>query len=121
MLALLVEVPGSSRRNDSLAAGLMMGERGQPDRHEPAAPMQPDLVVRASTGDREAFSHLAAASFDQLFRTARLILAHSRLVIWQLRDTWMVAEATAIDLTALESADAPDDPFMRFIADLRLP
>ena len=36
--------------------------------------MQPDLVDRARGGDREAFSQLAAASFDQLFRTARLIL-----------------------------------------------
>ncbi len=36
--------------------------------------MQRDLVERARTGDREAFSHLASASFDQLFRTARLIV-----------------------------------------------
>ena len=46
---------------------------------------------------------------------------HSRLVIWQLGHTWMVAQATAIDLNALETADAPDDLFMRFIADLRFP
>lgn len=36
--------------------------------------MQPDLVIRARNGDRDAFSQLATASFDQLFRTARLIL-----------------------------------------------
>lgn len=36
--------------------------------------MQPDLVNRARGGDREAFSTLVATSFDQLFRTARLIL-----------------------------------------------
>ena len=36
--------------------------------------MQRDLVNRARNGDREAFSQLAAASFAQLFRTARLIL-----------------------------------------------
>jgi RNA polymerase sigma-70 factor (ECF subfamily) len=36
--------------------------------------MQPDLVTRARTGDREAFSQLVSSSFDQLFRTARLIL-----------------------------------------------
>ena len=44
-----------------------------------AAPMQPDLVIRASNGDREAFSQLAATSFDQLFRTARLILRDDEL------------------------------------------
>jgi RNA polymerase sigma-70 factor, ECF subfamily len=36
--------------------------------------MQRDLVLRARSGDREAFSNLAAIFFDQLFRTARLIL-----------------------------------------------
>jgi hypothetical protein len=46
---------------------------------------------------------------------------HSRMMIWQLGDTWMVAQAEANDLSALEEADAPDDLFMQFIADLRLP
>lgn len=46
---------------------------------------------------------------------------HSRLVIWQLGHTWMVAQANAINLIALEAADEPDDLFMQFIADLRLP
>jgi RNA polymerase sigma-70 factor, ECF subfamily len=36
--------------------------------------MQLDLVIRARDGDREAFSQLATISYDQLFRTARLIL-----------------------------------------------
>ena len=36
--------------------------------------MQTDLVDRAAKGDQDAFSQLAAASFDQLYRTARLIL-----------------------------------------------
>ena len=36
--------------------------------------MQRDLVIRARNGDREAFTQLAAASFAQLVRTARLIL-----------------------------------------------
>ena len=36
--------------------------------------MQRDLVIRARNGDHEAFSLLAEASFDQLLRTARLIL-----------------------------------------------
>ena len=40
----------------------------------PAVPMQPDLVIRAANGDREAFSQLANTAFDQLYRTARLIL-----------------------------------------------
>jgi hypothetical protein len=46
---------------------------------------------------------------------------HNRYVIWQLGHTWMVAQAKAIDLSALETADAPGDLFMQFIADLRLP
>ena len=36
--------------------------------------MRSHLVERAVHGDREAFSQLVAPSFDQLFRTARLIL-----------------------------------------------
>lgn len=36
--------------------------------------MQRDLVLRASTGDHDAFSALAEAAFDHLVRTARLIL-----------------------------------------------
>jgi RNA polymerase sigma-70 factor (ECF subfamily) len=36
--------------------------------------MQRDLVDRARTGDREAFSQLAAGAFVQLYRTARLIV-----------------------------------------------
>jgi hypothetical protein len=46
---------------------------------------------------------------------------HNRYVIWQLGHTWMVAQTKAIDLSALETADAPGDLFMQFIADLRLP
>ena len=36
--------------------------------------MQRDLVIRARNGDHEAFALLTTAAFDQLFRTARLIL-----------------------------------------------
>ena len=36
--------------------------------------MQHDLVVRARNGDRDAFTLLAGAAFEPLFRTARLIL-----------------------------------------------
>jgi hypothetical protein len=46
---------------------------------------------------------------------------HNRYVIWQLGRTWMVAQANTIDLSLLETADAPGDLFMQFIADLRFP
>lgn len=36
--------------------------------------MQRDLVLRARSGDHEAFAALASAAYDRLFRTARLIL-----------------------------------------------
>jgi RNA polymerase sigma-70 factor (ECF subfamily) len=36
--------------------------------------MQRDLVLRASSGDHDAFTALAAEAFDRLHRTARLIL-----------------------------------------------
>jgi len=38
-----------------------------------------DLVLRARNGDREAFTTLVAASFDSLFRLARLILRDDEL------------------------------------------
>jgi DNA-directed RNA polymerase specialized sigma24 family protein len=55
-----------------------------------AAPMQPDLVIRASNGDREAFSQLAAASSDQLFRTARLILRDGDLAADAVQDALLL-------------------------------
>jgi len=36
--------------------------------------MQRDLVLRAQTGDHDAFASLAGAAFDRLHRSARLIL-----------------------------------------------
>ena len=36
--------------------------------------MQRDLVIRASAGDRDAFTTLATGAYDRLHRTARLIL-----------------------------------------------
>ena len=59
--------------NDLDAAPLIMGKRG---RRPPTFgfPMQRDLVVRARNGDHDAFTALAAAAFDRLHRTARLIL-----------------------------------------------
>ena len=56
-----------------------------------AAPMQPNLVIRASNGDREAFSQLAAASFDKLFRTARLILRDDDLAADAVQDALLSA------------------------------
>lgn len=53
--------------------------------------MQQDLVIRARSGDREAFSHLAAASFDQLFRTARLILREDDLAADAVQDALLSA------------------------------
>ena len=52
----------------------MLGSAINHDRREACAGMQRDLVERARNGDREAFSRLASSSFDQLFRTARLIV-----------------------------------------------
>lgn len=54
-------------------------------------PMQPDLVIRAANGDREAFSQLAAASFDQLFRAARLILRDDELAADAVQDALLSA------------------------------
>jgi RNA polymerase sigma-70 factor (ECF subfamily) len=51
----------------------MMGEVGHRGRHEPTT-MQRDLVLRARSGDHDAFTALAASAFDHLHRTARLIL-----------------------------------------------
>ena len=41
--------------------------------------MQRDLILRASTGDHDAFTALAAEAFDRLHRTARLILRRDDL------------------------------------------
>lgn len=53
--------------------------------------MQRDLVIRASNGDREAFSQLATASFAQLFRTARLILRDDHLAADAVQDALLSA------------------------------
>jgi RNA polymerase sigma-70 factor (ECF subfamily) len=53
--------------------------------------MQRDLVDRARSGDREAFSQLAAASFDQLFRAARLILRNDDLAADAVQDALLSA------------------------------
>src|SRR5690349_14009458 len=41
--------------------------------------MQRDLVVRATTGDHDAFASLATAAYGRLHRTARLILRRDDL------------------------------------------
>ncbi|MBA3236463.1 MAG: PD40 domain-containing protein [Chloroflexi bacterium] len=48
-------------------------------------------------------------------------VGQSRYVIWRLGETWMVAQGHAVGIGALKTADAPGDPFMQFIADLRFP
>jgi len=53
--------------------------------------MQQDLVNRAKTGDREAFSQLASSSFDDLFRTARLILRDDDLAADAVQDALLSA------------------------------
>ena len=41
--------------------------------------MQRDLVLRASTGDHDAFASLATDAYGRLHRTARLILRREDL------------------------------------------
>jgi RNA polymerase sigma-70 factor, ECF subfamily len=53
--------------------------------------VQPDLVNRARRGDREAFSQIAASSFDDLFRTARLILRNDELAADAVQDALLAA------------------------------
>ena len=53
--------------------------------------MQRDLVIRARNGDHEAFSLLAAASFDQLLRTARLILRDNECAADSVQDALLSA------------------------------
>jgi RNA polymerase sigma-70 factor (ECF subfamily) len=53
--------------------------------------MQRDLVIRARNGDHEAFSALAATSFDQLVQTARLILRDNERAADAVQDTLLSA------------------------------
>ena len=53
--------------------------------------MQRDLVIRARNGDREAFTQLAAASFAQLVRTARLILRDNECAADAVQDALLSA------------------------------
>jgi RNA polymerase sigma-70 factor, ECF subfamily len=53
--------------------------------------MQQDLVLRAKTGDHEAFTELAAAAISRLHRTARLILRDDDLANDAVQDALMTA------------------------------
>jgi RNA polymerase sigma-70 factor (ECF subfamily) len=53
--------------------------------------MDRDLVIRACDGDREAFSHLATATFAPLFRIARLILRDDHLAADAVQDALLSA------------------------------
>src|SRR6478752_10426134 len=52
------------------------GRRGRPRQR---ATMQRDLVLRATTGDRDAFATLAKSAYGRLHRTAQLILRREDL------------------------------------------
>ena len=68
----------------------MMGECGRRAATS-GCPMQRDLVLRASNGDRDAFTALAAAAFDQLHRTARLITRSDELASDAVQETLVAA------------------------------
>ncbi len=53
--------------------------------------MQRDLVLRASNGDHDAFTALAAGAFDRLQRTARLITRSDELASDAVQETLVAA------------------------------
>ncbi len=53
--------------------------------------MQRDLVLRARSGDHDAFTKLAADAFDRLHRTARLILRSDDLAADAVQEALMAA------------------------------
>jgi RNA polymerase sigma-70 factor (ECF subfamily) len=53
--------------------------------------MRADLVDRARNGDREAFEQLVSPSFDQFFRTARLILRDDERAADAMQDAMLSA------------------------------
>src|SRR3954454_15514774 len=53
--------------------------------------MQRDLVLRATGGDHDAFTQLAAGAFDHLHRTARLILRNEDLAGDAVQEALMAA------------------------------
>ena len=69
----------------------MMASAVDSDRREADGHMSDELVIRARDGDREAFSQLADASFDRLFRVARLILRDDDLAADAVQDAYLSA------------------------------
>lgn len=53
--------------------------------------MQRDLVIRASTGDHDAFASLATGAYGRLHRTAQLILRHEDLASDAVQEALMSA------------------------------
>ncbi len=53
--------------------------------------MQRDLVLRATSGEHDAFTELAAGAFDHLHRTARLILRSDDLAADAVQEALMAA------------------------------
>jgi RNA polymerase sigma-70 factor (ECF subfamily) len=53
--------------------------------------MQRDLVLRARSGDHDAFTALAAEAFDRLHRTARLILRSDELAADAVQEALLAA------------------------------
>ena len=53
--------------------------------------MQRDLVLRAREGDHDAFTELATAAFDGLYRTARLILRNDEAAADAVQDSLVAA------------------------------
>ena len=67
--------------------------------------MQRDLVLRAQTGDHDAFATLATQAFDRLHRSARLILRDTDAASDAVQDALMAAWR---DIRALRDPDRFD-------------
>ena len=67
--------------------------------------MQRDLVLRAQTGDHDAFASLATQAFDRLHRSARLILRDTDAASDAVQDALMAAWR---DIRALRDPDRFD-------------
>ena len=72
---------------------------------EATAPMQRDLVIRAKTGDHEAFTALATGSIARLHRTARLIVRDDDLASDAVQDALVAAW---LDIRAVRDPDLFD-------------
>jgi RNA polymerase sigma-70 factor (ECF subfamily) len=79
---------------------------------EATDPMQRDLVIRAKTGDHEAFTALATAAIARLHRTARLIVRDQDLASDAVQDALMAAW---LDIRAVRDPDRFDAWLHRLI------